>query len=1381
MHKCEIRREFYRLSYNVKNLFWWFTLFFAIMGIIDLGWHYGIVIDHRIPFAILHELMKSFMVLWIILALIWLAFPAWLNLYFRYIAWWISCRCGIILKWIFSGWRRALLLLAGIASMLFVRTIIISNKSANQEGQTNLSAAYFWIGIDNKWTELLLPDFWMKVFAISALLFVVYWAYQSRKRIVLLQFSNQTGDDKLNASAEGISTILMNEITRLVNLCTMVDDTDPYAPSSQGTNDESKDSSKSIDPNISVSGVGENLKSVVTSDSKVKLGFLEVPIGAIMGILGTTVEGPKLSGSLQKEGKCLVLLAKMSGGGIKGDWRISSSDLSGEDILTVDHVARLTRQLANRIFTDLEKEHLGTPRWKAVCHYTEGLRAYRETLRTDRNKDSQLRRAEREFLLALGEDMKFLYCYYNLGIVYQALKQPESAFSVLNKSVDPHLSRSYLSKVYYALAVNHSWIQKNRAKYADYRLTIQLCDKAVSLNPDDARAWDKIGMVKREKNKKEKEQELAEKQEFGAALEAKRDANQAWLSNIIAALQLTLDAKREKDFWKYEIIPVREIATALAWRRICRCAFYGLEDKAAKKIAITCVRNLAVAHAQADTKSGKPFFHQSIYLSPHDADLYFELAKTENFIHKWKEAAAVFEDALRIEQKPEYWSGLALAYSGQYKSSMEWRNFFAKILPPIVRPYIYRMKKDLKQSALYACSHALDYAYELGGETLRELNDSLFKISTCILDQEKRLSNEKDEDYRKRLDALNGDIMSSLEDSFTQISPRLKQLYEKKNEMHKANQLSEKMLEIKGLFPKLAKSMDFFDKFDRMKDQNGKDESDEAYKERLKQLRNENLNLDFACALISQRLLSLEGDNEAELRGAISKLESVHPLEIARQGFHGKLAHALLNPTEPKLGQSLYHAQRSVTLDPVDSINRRYISEVYGRYGSYEEAGGQLEIGFSLDPKDANFLLNSAFLQSGFNPGTKKLEDSKKALAKYIENLTSSMVLSQSKSLGNEESAEEEMLYRSWIHYSLAGAYNKLDDYEKAIHNYIIAKNLMPRSKRSHFIAEFDLGAAYWDNRSYAECEELYRKLIEELEEIIKNKNVFSWDEIPKKDNNRFKEYLVQRLGIDWATAGNIIEIEKSKTIQIATNTNCLFLRLNQEKSGVTLIIDDGRIDKFKAADYDGDLNIYQKPIEEIASVEPAGSEFGYADVTLGYLIGFACLNLAFCFSERDANLTNALILAEKANSYIKHLQNGERKRQLEADYADHRGWILYKQAKLGDGLQDINNAIDCLKRAVCMKVSPDYYLHLALALEHKLDTEGENSHKNDTGKNEMKRNLVLALACCDHTIDLDIQKKFTEQATDLKKRLLDLKNNSLNKLNATEEKECADQLKGYV
>jgi tetratricopeptide (TPR) repeat protein len=382
--------------------------------------------------------------------------------------------------------------------------------------------------------------------------------------------------------------------------------------------------------------------------------------------------------------------------------------------------------------------------------------------------------------------------------------------------------------------------------------------------------------------------------------------------------------------------------------------------------------------------------------------------------------------------------------------------------------------------------------------------------------------------------------------------------------------------------------------------------------------------------------------------------------------------------------------------------------------------------------------------------------------------------------LDNEEKGEEEIRSRRRTHYYLARAYQELNEHEKAIHNYIIAKNLIPKTNRSYLIPVFDLGATYLDNKSYNECEELYRKLIEEIEEIIKKIPPLRWGEIPGKDSEKLKAYLEKNFDIRGIIDKNFEEIEKGRTIQISTETNCLFLCLNQEESWATLVIDDGRIDKLKAAKYNSEVNIYL-PIEFNASSELADSEFGYNDVTLGFLMGLACLNLAFCYSKRDMNLTDALKLVEKANSYIIYLQNTERKHQSEERYAHHKGWILYKQAKLGDGVSDMKAAIDCLKQAVCMKADPDYYLHLALALEHKLDTEGGDLQKTETGKNEMKCNLVLALACCDHAIDLDMQNELTEQATNLKKRLEDLKRNSLNKPDAKKAKESAEQSKGYA
>jgi hypothetical protein len=105
------------------------------------------------------------------------------------------------------------------------------------------------------------------------------------------------------------------------------------------------------------------------------------------------------------------------------------------------------------------------------------------------------------------------------------------------------------------------------------------------------------------------------------------------------------------------------------------------------------------------------------------------------------------------------------------------------------------------------------------------------------------------------------------------------------------------------------------------------------------------------------------------------------------------------------------------------------------------------------------------------------------------------------------------------------------------------------------------------------------------------------------------------------------------------------------------------------------------------------------------------------------------------------------------------------------------------LKKAISKSANTDYYLHLAQALEYRMEIEREMLQKTDAGKSELRRCLNYTLACCDHAIDLDLdlQKKNTQQAKDLKKRLKDLMKNSLNEPGNKDAKVCIDQAQGYV
>lgn len=95
---------------------------------------------------------------------------------------------------------------------------------------------------------------------------------------------------------------------------------------------------------------------------------------------------------------------------------------------------------------------------------------------------------------------------------------------------------------------------------------------------------------------------------------------------------------------------------------------------------------------------------------------------------------------------------------------------------------------------------------------------------------------------------------------------------------------------------------------------------------------------------------------------------------------------------------------------------------------------------------------------------------------------------------------------------------------------------------------------------------------------------LFSWDKIPGSDNGRLEDFLIQDFGIDWIKTAEIKKIDDGRKIKVSGENNLLFLSLNNEKTKVNLIIDDGRTDELIAKTENGNLNIYlEKSIKEIA------------------------------------------------------------------------------------------------------------------------------------------------------------------------------------------------------
>ncbi len=88
--------------------------------------------------------------------------------------------------------------------------------------------------------------------------------------------------------------------------------------------------------------------------------------------------------------------------------------------------------------------------------------------------------------------------------------------------------------------------------------------------------------------------------------------------------------------------------------------------------------------------------------------------------------------------------------------------------------------------------------------------------------------------------------------------------------------------------------------------------------------------------------------------------------------------------------------------------------------------------------------------------------------------------------------------------------------------------------------------------------------------------HLFSWDKIPGNDNLKLIEFLRQNFSIDWIENTKIKKIDGT-IIKASSREHLLLLRLNDEKTRVNLMIDDGRTDNFIVTPEDGELNIYKQ------------------------------------------------------------------------------------------------------------------------------------------------------------------------------------------------------------
>ena len=235
----------------------------------------------------------------------------------------------------------------------------------------------------------------------------------AQRRIVIESFADHAHpSDKVDPAVAGLPALIRAELNRLRQL---------YDPPSRrvgleviGLGPDYVGGQASMLLDVTGGDMTETLRTAVTADSKVTVGFLSVPVAPALVLLERVLQGPRVAGSLHRDGDELVLAAQLRRRGGQRTWllRQASSDESHA-------VEELARRLAGVVTAHLL--HGPTLGEQAIEHFHAGLQCYADAERQPAWRLVNLRRARDCFLDAAANDPAFGWASFNLGLVYREL------------------------------------------------------------------------------------------------------------------------------------------------------------------------------------------------------------------------------------------------------------------------------------------------------------------------------------------------------------------------------------------------------------------------------------------------------------------------------------------------------------------------------------------------------------------------------------------------------------------------------------------------------------------------------------------------------------------------------------------------------------------------------------------------------------------------------------------------------------------------------------------------------------------------------------------------------------------------------------------------
>ena len=237
---------------------------------------------------------------------------------------------------------------------------------------------------------------WVFAFVVGALIELCRTISRARRRISVLDFKDFTGDSNMKAFVEGIPARLSSELSSIRDTHRKLSSSpfDVFELSASSTASVGGGRQDTPSPSYAIGGVGSSLSDLVSKDDTISIGSLKVSLTSILNIFAGALRGPRLSCSMMYSGSAWLLEASLIGGGHNLSWRVTNADLKDDplcDSTQPDEASvpsAMVRQMAMRIFTEMEQERLKCTEWRAVSEFTFGIQYIRDA-KNDKQHDKE--------------------------------------------------------------------------------------------------------------------------------------------------------------------------------------------------------------------------------------------------------------------------------------------------------------------------------------------------------------------------------------------------------------------------------------------------------------------------------------------------------------------------------------------------------------------------------------------------------------------------------------------------------------------------------------------------------------------------------------------------------------------------------------------------------------------------------------------------------------------------------------------------------------------------------------------------------------------------------------------------------------------------------